>query len=177
MAKSKTTTQKSPLTTTAAETEVTPEAVAAETKAAAETTENAKSKEEVVAEPTAVSDADIPGPDFTAPNVDQAEASPAAEGEKAEAADTVETAAAAATVTPVVAQATIAVPLSEVPPGGYMTNHVEVRLSHDQTYALRGLFYGLREAGECLAGGKPIASNADVVRWLLEQVAAAGNES
>jgi len=67
----------------------------------------------------------------------------------------------------------IQVPLGAVPPDVYIGRHVEVRLTHDQARVLRSLWYGLQVEGATLAGGKSIDSNADVIRWLLERIAAA----
>ncbi len=54
----------------------------------------------------------------------------------------------------------------------HLSRHVEIgRLTHDQKLALRRLQRGLDQSGARLANGKRIGSNADAVRWLLEQVA------
>jgi len=118
-------------------------------------------------------DVAIPGPDFSIPDESEPIAKP----------DDEPAAVAAPSEPPPLyfKRVAVDVPLGDVPVDAYITNHVEVRLTHDQAYALRGLWYGLQAAGERLDGGKPIASNADVIRWLLEQVsrqtAAAESES
>jgi hypothetical protein len=79
--------------------------------------------------------------------------------------------AVAAAPTPV----TISLSLGDVPPDVYLTDHVEVRLNHDQAYGLRRLWYGIEASDARLASGKRPESNADVVRWLLEQIGGAAN--
>jgi hypothetical protein len=68
---------------------------------------------------------------------------------------------------------TIEVPLGDPPLGVYPTRgHVQAQLNKYQLVALRSARIGLISSGERLANGRPLASNADVVRWLLEQLAA-----
>lgn len=62
-------------------------------------------------------------------------------------------------------------PLVDVREDGYVSPHVEARLDPDQAQTLRRLFDTLDEGGQRLKNGRRIASNADVVRWLLEAVA------
>ena len=66
----------------------------------------------------------------------------------------------------------ISVPVAPVPPGVYLSSHVEVqRLTQGQRTALRIMCEGLDRARGCLANGKRVRTNADVVRWLLERAA------
>jgi hypothetical protein len=69
----------------------------------------------------------------------------------------------------------IELPLGEVG-NGYLTNHVEVGgLNVPQRETLKRLFHGLDHAGARLANGKRVGSNADTIRWILEQIGQAGN--
>jgi len=55
----------------------------------------------------------------------------------------------------------------------YVSRHVEAgKLTFQQRVSLRGLLQGLDQAGARLASGKRVGTNADVVRWLLEQAGA-----
>jgi hypothetical protein len=68
------------------------------------------------------------------------------------------------------ASVTIEVPLGQLDQG-YLSRHVEARLTTTmQCESLRRLTNGLRQAGERLDDGKPVASYADAMRWLLEQL-------
>lgn len=77
-----------------------------------------------------------------------------------------------APVEPAVALAAIAdVPLGRLDPAAYRSRHVEVgHMTPDQATALKRLAIGLDQQGARLANGKHIDSNADAVRWLLEQL-------
>lgn len=77
-------------------------------------------------------------------------------------------AAAAAPPDPVLR--TIGIPLGRRS-DGYISRHVDVQLDPVQRTSLSRLLSGLRQAGERLDGGKPVGSNADAVRWLLERLA------
>lgn len=65
--------------------------------------------------------------------------------------------------------ATIELPLGELG-GGYFSRRVDLSLPVESAKALRRVLNGLRANGQRLANDMPIRSNADVVRWLLEQV-------
>jgi len=66
---------------------------------------------------------------------------------------------------------TIQAPLGEIDQG-YLNRHVEARLTTEQQQqSMRRLLRGLQMAEERLSNGKPVASNADAIRWLLEQMA------
>ncbi len=54
----------------------------------------------------------------------------------------------------------------------HVSRHVEAQLDTAQADALKRAFVGLDEAGARLANGRRIASNADVVRYMLEQIVA-----
>lgn len=72
----------------------------------------------------------------------------------------------------VVDPVSIEVPLAEEAGNGYVTRHVEVnRLTLQQKTAQRRLLRGLVAAGERLDNGALVATNADALRWLLEQLA------
>jgi hypothetical protein len=47
------------------------------------------------------------------------------------------------------------------------------QLTMPQSVAVARLAAGLRQAGTKLDNGRPVLFNADAVRWLLEQIAAA----
>lgn len=64
----------------------------------------------------------------------------------------------------------ITVPLAEILDDTYLSNHVQVQLTYLQSKALKRAWIGLDECGERLRNGRRVASNADVIRWLLEQV-------
>jgi hypothetical protein len=54
---------------------------------------------------------------------------------------------------------------------GYLSRHVEARLNTElQRQALRRLTQGLRQAGEVLEDGRRVQSQADAIKWLLEQL-------
>ncbi|HEY4759562.1 MAG TPA: hypothetical protein VIH42_03180 [Thermoguttaceae bacterium] len=54
--------------------------------------------------------------------------------------------------------------------GCYISNHTEVRMNSDQGLTLRRLLLGLDAQGEKLRNGRRIASAADALRWMLEQI-------
>jgi hypothetical protein len=65
--------------------------------------------------------------------------------------------------------ALIEVPLGESD-SGYISNRVDVHLSAGERSTMKRVLNGLKSRGARLQSGKPIWSNADVVRWMLEQV-------
>jgi hypothetical protein len=65
--------------------------------------------------------------------------------------------------------ATIEAPLGSFSADDYLSRHVEIQLDTRQRQNLRRLLNGLRTSGEKLANGRPVATNSDVVKWLLEQ--------
>jgi hypothetical protein len=69
----------------------------------------------------------------------------------------------------------IELPLAEPPTKGYARRFTKVELSfdHDQASIFQRLYYGLNSKSTRLATGKHVESAADVVRYLLEQAAAA----
>jgi hypothetical protein len=62
-------------------------------------------------------------------------------------------------------------PLAELQPKVYIAQHVEVQLDWHQGQTLRRLYDTLDQGGLRLKNGRRIASNADVIRWLLEAIA------
>ncbi len=63
-------------------------------------------------------------------------------------------------------------------PDDYMTDHLEVRLlTPQQRLGLRHLWTGADAAGLRLEDGRRLARPGDAIRWLLEQIAAAGQLS
>ena len=66
----------------------------------------------------------------------------------------------------------IELPMVAEPKPGYSSRHVDLQLDADQAITLRRVFEGIDAAGSRLASGKRITTNADVVRFLLEQIKA-----
>jgi hypothetical protein len=65
---------------------------------------------------------------------------------------------------------TIIVPLGAIQ-NGYLSNHVEARLATDkQRRNMRRVLQGLRQRGEKLENGRFVDTQADAVKWLLEQL-------
>ncbi|MBW3540759.1 MAG: hypothetical protein KY476_10850 [Planctomycetes bacterium] len=68
----------------------------------------------------------------------------------------------------------IELPLADPPATSYLaqeTGHLDARLNTPaQRAGLRRLHAGLVAAGAQLAGGKPVVSKADVLRYLFEQL-------
>lgn len=61
--------------------------------------------------------------------------------------------------------------LHQQQPPGYLNRHVEInRLTLGQALGLHGLWHWCRRLGHTTADGKPIATKAAAVRWLLEQL-------
>ena len=68
-------------------------------------------------------------------------------------------------------QVEITVPIVSVPDVGYTLVHLQVQLDSRQGETLKRLRMALDESKAQLASGRYVASNADAVRYLLEQVA------
>lgn len=64
----------------------------------------------------------------------------------------------------------LTLPLAGVAEVGYTRRHVEVQLNGPQSVAMRRLLDGMDATGCRLENGRRVASAADVVRWILEQV-------
>lgn len=65
--------------------------------------------------------------------------------------------------------ATIQVPLGEIREG-FLSSHVEARLATDkQRRNLRRMLLGLRASGAKLENGRFVNTQADLIKWLLEQ--------
>lgn len=72
----------------------------------------------------------------------------------------------------------ISVPLSTAGKrGGYISKHVEIRMTHEQGVTLRRLHLALDTEGARLANGRRVIHLADAVKWLLEQIESGPVES
>lgn len=69
----------------------------------------------------------------------------------------------------------VILPLTGEEPDGYISRHLDVRLTIDQGRALKKLTAGLAAHGKKLARGRKIMTPGDSVRWILEQLIAAGS--
>ena len=66
--------------------------------------------------------------------------------------------------------ATIQVPLGEFREG-FLSSHVEARLATEkQRQNLRRMLVGLRASGAKLENGRFVNTQADLIKWLLEQL-------
>jgi len=86
---------------------------------------------------------------------------------------------------PVVRPAAVAVTIEtivvEIPlgaePSGHVSRDLRTHINHlmtmPQSVTVARLAAGLRQTGAKLDNGRPVLFNADAVRWLLEQIAAA----
>lgn len=80
---------------------------------------------------------------------------------------------------------TVELPIGDLPPGGYELErahsgkiaigargtHVDAQLGGDSAEAFLRVRNGLRESNAKLASGRPVYSNADTLRYIMEQVA------
>jgi hypothetical protein len=75
---------------------------------------------------------------------------------------------------PVAREATLRLVLGTIPPGGYAGRfvHLDLRLDRPESELLKAMHGGLDATGTRLRCGRRVASKADVVRWLLEQLSA-----
>ncbi len=64
----------------------------------------------------------------------------------------------------------IEAPVGAILETDYKPRHIEVVLYGEQQTAMKRLFKGMDEAGCRLKNGRRVASNADVFRYLLEQI-------
>lgn len=64
----------------------------------------------------------------------------------------------------------IEAPIGALVEGDYKPRHVSIILFGEQQIAMKRLFRGMDETGARLKNGRRVSSNADVVRYLLEQV-------
>lgn len=64
---------------------------------------------------------------------------------------------------------TITVPVGG-PVQGYVSNHLEIRMTPEQSEALRRLRLGLTRDIHRLANDKRVESDGDAARWLLERL-------
>lgn len=67
-------------------------------------------------------------------------------------------------------QVTLEAPLAQFRPDVRQFNHVEARLDPAQAASLRRLYDALDRRHARMANGKHVASAADCVRWLLDQL-------
>ena len=78
---------------------------------------------------------------------------------------------------PVVTSLQVAIPVCHppsFPAGGFQAKrrfHVDAELDLRHPAALRHIFCALDRTGARLANGQPVHRQADVVRWMLEQIA------
>ena len=65
----------------------------------------------------------------------------------------------------------ITLPVETSGPEGYVSTHVEARLSPKQAQGLHKVWRALETQAARTQDGKPVRSRADAVRWILEAVA------
>jgi hypothetical protein len=64
----------------------------------------------------------------------------------------------------------IEIPIGELH-NGYLSNHIEARLSTEkQRKNMRRILNGLRKSGAKLENGRFVDTQADMFKWILEQV-------
>ena len=77
-----------------------------------------------------------------------------------------------AVIAPQVQTVALSLPLGTIPPRCYVSRHCDAgSLTNAQATAMRQLLEGLQDTNAKLASGRRVTSSADVVRYLLEQVA------
>ena len=64
----------------------------------------------------------------------------------------------------------IEAPVGALVEGDYRPRHVSIILFGEQQSAMKRLFRGMDETGSRLKNGRRVSSNADAIRYLLEQV-------
>lgn len=70
----------------------------------------------------------------------------------------------------------LSAPMAEtLDPSECLPRHVALTLDAKQGHGFKRLFKGLDETNARLAGGRRVASKADVLRWLLEQFSMAAD--
>lgn len=75
-------------------------------------------------------------------------------------------------IAPQVQTVALSLPLGTIPPRCYVSRHCDAgNLTNAQALAMRQLLEGLQDTNAKLASGRRVTSSADVVRYLLEQVA------
>lgn len=84
------------------------------------------------------------------------------------------------------AEIMIAIPIGDSPPDGYEakqaqsgklmlsqpTLHIQAQLGSEAATAFLRIRNGLRERDAKLASGRPVWTNVDALRWIMEQVSA-----
>lgn len=77
------------------------------------------------------------------------------------------------TITREIQSVVVEVPLGELG-SGYMSRdlrtHLNSQLTRDQSRGMARLVTGLRMIAATIEGGKSVKSNADAIRWVLEQI-------
>lgn len=63
----------------------------------------------------------------------------------------------------------IGVPLGELG-NGYLSRHVEARLTVKQATAMQMVTLGLRDRRAVMSDGKEVRTQADALKWMLESV-------
>ena len=71
----------------------------------------------------------------------------------------------------------IVIPTSRIEDEEYCAKHVQLQLDEPHARALKSVYRGLEEKGAKLRSGRPIRTNVDAVRWVLEQITHATNGS
>jgi len=71
------------------------------------------------------------------------------------------------------AAVSVEIPVRDPDPDKYMTTHVNVQLNRQQAYGLRRVFDALNGGAFRMEDGKYVQHAGDVVRYILEKVAAA----
>ena len=67
-------------------------------------------------------------------------------------------------------QARLTLPLGSVEEAEYLSSHIQAQLNRQQALGLKRVRRGLETSGARLNCGKIVATNADAVRYMLEQV-------
>lgn len=68
----------------------------------------------------------------------------------------------------------VELPFSESAPTGYLPGRISVKLSADQRVVLRRVLDAAAAENAVLANGKKVATVADAIRFVAEQIGAAG---
>lgn len=72
--------------------------------------------------------------------------------------------------TPKPGTVTIAVPIADELPPGYVTRHVDVQLNRSQAETLKRIQVELNSRAERLENERFVQSAGDVVRWVVERI-------
>ena len=66
--------------------------------------------------------------------------------------------------------ATVKVPMAPIGEEGYKARHIQVQLEGVEAVKMKSLFQGLDQEGARLANGRRVMSNADAIRWMLQNL-------